>query len=200
MNVFVVKENKIIRQENKGYIPKEGETILIAKENEWPVLKRTGGEFFEININDKKEGDILQGAVTKFKVLRDGKETIIDRDKKLKTDKLLDYVQPPGMSRVYRGGTSVITTVDKFDHKTEAIEKSYTKHDLRVENGKLRLLTDAELLDDEKEKAIQQKAFELSRDTMKIVDGTAKAELESFVLDVKNITTLTGLRSLTEKG
>ena len=196
MEIFVIKNNKIIKQENKGYQPKEGETILIAKEDEWPILKRTGGKFFEININDKKEGDISQGAVTKFKVLRDGKETIIDRDKKLETDKLLDFVHFPDMIRVYRGGTSILTTVDKFDHKTEAIEHTYTKHELRVENGKPRLRTDPEILEYEKEKAIQQKALELTKDPIKMVDGSAKTELEAFVVSVTNAGTLTELKSI----
>jgi hypothetical protein len=197
---YIVKENKIIKQENESYQPGKGETVLIAKQDEWPILKRTGGQFFYIHENDKKEGDIVSGGVLKYKVLRDKKEIVIDKDKKLDTDKLLEFIHPEGMIRVYRGGTSEITTVNNFDHKTEAIEKSYTKNDLRVENGKVRLRTEAELLDDEKEKAIQKKAFELSQDAMKIVDGTAKAELESFVLGVKNVTTLTGLSSLTKKG
>jgi hypothetical protein len=200
MKVFIVKENKIIRQKNEGYNPKEGETILIAKESEWPILKRTGGEFQEIHKDDKKEGDIPQGAVTKFKVLRDGEETTIDRDKKLETDKLLDFVQPPDMIRVYRGGTSVLTVVDDFNHKTEAIEKSYTKHDFRVENGKPRLRTDSEILEDEKEKAIRMKANELSTDQIKMVDGTAKTELETFAVSLNSTKTLSELKSIIEKG
>jgi hypothetical protein len=196
MKIYIVKENKIIKQENEGYQPKDGETILITKEDEWPILKRTGGKFHEINVAAKKEGDLPQGAVTKFKVMRDKKEIIIDRDKKLDTDKLLDFVQPPDMIRVYRGGMSVLTTADKFDHETEAIEISYTKHELRVEDGKPRLRTDTEILEDEKEKAIQLKAAELSKDPIKIVDGTAKTELETFVASVNNAKTLTDLKSI----
>jgi hypothetical protein len=200
MKIFVIKDNKIIRQENEGYQPKEGETILIVKESEWPILKRTGGKFFKIHKDDKKEGDIPQGTVTKFKVLRDGEETIISRDKKLETDKLLDFVQPPDMTRVYRGGTSVLTTVDKFDHKTEAIEKSYTKHELRVENKKPRLRTDPEILEDEKEKAIRMKANELSTDPIKMVDGTAKTEIETFAVSINSAKTPAELKSIIEKG
>jgi hypothetical protein len=196
MKVFIAKENKIIRQENEGYQPKEGETILIAKEKEWPILKRTGGQFHEIHKDDKKEGDILQGAVTKFKVLRDGNEIVIDRYKKLETDKLLDFVQPPDMIRVYRGGTSILTVVEDFDHRTEAIEHIYTKHELRVENGKPRLRTDPEILEDEKEKAIQKKALELSNDPVEMVDGTAKIELEAFIASVNSINSLSALKTI----
>jgi hypothetical protein len=198
MKIFVVKENKIIRQENEGYQPKEGETVLKVKEDEWSILKRTGGEFFEINRNDKQEGDIIQGAVTKLKVLRDNEEIIIDRNKKLNTDNLLDFIHFPDMVRVYRGGTSELTTTSNFNHKIEAIEKNFTKHELRVENGKPRLRTDPEILEDEKEKLINIKAIELSKNNIKIINGTAKTELEKFITDVNNASNLSELYGLLE--
>jgi hypothetical protein len=196
MKLYIVKENKIVRQEDEGYQVKEDETILIAKKDEWAILKRTGGQFHEIHKDDKKEGDIPQGAVTKFKVLRDGKEAIIDRDKKLKTDKMLDFVHFPDMIRVYRGGKSVLTTVSDFNYKTEVIEKDFTKHELRVENGKPRLRTDPEILEDEKEKAINLKSYELSKNPMKIVDGSAKTELENYIKELDKVNSLEELKNI----
>lgn len=194
MEKYIVKENKITGQFHDDYQLKEGETTLVVKSDEWPILKRTGGKFFEININEKQEGDLISGAVTKFKVKREKEIKIIERSEKLETDELLEFVQTPDMIRVYRGGTSVLTTVDDFDHATEAIEKSYTKHDLRVENGKPRLRTDPEILDDEKEKAIKQKAQELSKDAVKMVDGTAQSELQSYIADVNKVKNLDELK------
>ena len=66
MKINVIKENKIIRQENEGYIAKEGEILLSANDIDWPILKRTGGQFLEINKDDKLENDIISGGVVRF--------------------------------------------------------------------------------------------------------------------------------------
>jgi hypothetical protein len=173
MKNYIVKENKIIGQLHDGYEPKDGETILIVKPDEWPILKRTGGEFKAIHKDDKKEGDIPSGGVTKFKVLRDKKEVVIDRDKKLETDKLIDFVYPKDMIRVYRGGTSILTIGTDFDCNAEAIEHKFTKNELYVLNGKAEIKTPEMQVVEIRDKA-RIKLLEMKHD----IDAEEKKKVE----------------------
>lgn len=141
MKIYVIKENKIIRQENEGYIAKDDETLISANDIDWLIKKRTGGEFLEINKNDIQETDIISGAVLKFKVKRNNEIIIIERSEKLETDELLEFIHPENMIRVYRGGTSILTIGTDFNHETEAIEHNYTKNELYILNGKAKVKT-----------------------------------------------------------
>jgi hypothetical protein len=141
MKKYIIKDYKIIGQADNDYMPKDDEIIISANDIDYPILKRTGGQFFEINRDNKQSGDIEVGCVTKFKVKRNNQIVIIERSEKLTTDELLEFVQPPDMIRVYRGGTSVLTIGTDFDHATEDIEHTYTKDELYILNGKAQVKT-----------------------------------------------------------
>ncbi len=153
MKINVIKENKIIRQENEGYIAKEGEILLSANDIDWPILKRTGGQFLEINKDDKLENDIISGGVVRFKVKRNNEIIEIKKEEKEETDVLLEFIYPENMIRVYRGGISVLTIGTDFDPNTEAIEHKYTKDELYILNSKAQIKTPEMQIDDIRIKA-----------------------------------------------
>jgi hypothetical protein len=141
MKYYKIIENKIISEVNENYICQEDETKLPISEMEWKIKKRTNGQFFEINRNEKLENDIEVGAVTKFKVKRGNENIIIPISEKLQSDQIIDFIQYPEKMKVYRGGSSIICNGDEFDCNTEAIEHKYTKDELYINNGKAEIKT-----------------------------------------------------------
>ena len=177
MKIFVIKNNKIIRQENEGYQAKNNEIILRSNEIDYPIKKRTGGQFFEIHKDDKQENDIIQGGVTKFKVKRIvddiEKILIIERSEKLETDELLEFIYPENMIRVYRGGTSVYTIGTDFDSNTEAIEHKYTKDELFYDGKNIKIKTPEMQIKDIQIKA-EEKLSKLKDDLEKLENKKEK--------------------------
>jgi hypothetical protein len=173
MKIYVIENNKIIGQENEEYIAKDGEILISANDIEWKIKKRTGGQFFEINRNEKLENDIEVGAITKFKVKRGNENIIIPISEKLQSDQIIDFIQYPEKMKVYRGGSSIICNGDEFDCNTEAIEHKYTKDELYINAGKAEIKTPEMQVVEIRDKA-RVKLLEMKHD----IDAEEKKKIE----------------------
>ena len=72
---------------------------------------------------------------------------------------------------------------------------SRSKNELYVEKGKVISKTNEMLLEEAKEKLINIKINELAKDNLKIIDGTAKKELDSYRDKINKITSLEELKN-----
>jgi hypothetical protein len=162
------------------------------------VKIRTGGEYFDVLKDDKVIGNIIVGNVLQYKVIRKKEEKIVDEV--LPNDQLIDRFPHPEKIKVYRGGKT--KTVSESEYKAlplsqrGEIEYHYTKNEIVYENGVARLKSDAELLEDAKENIIKLKAVELNNDPVKMVNGEAKVELESYNATVDKIKTIEELKNI----